>query len=90
MTSQQGRIPDLILLDIFLPTMNGYEIARYLHSQPRLCAIVIISRHDGIIDRLKGRLAGAKAYLSKPFTTQQIISVVALSLGIRHSMTREM
>ncbi len=92
MTSQHGRIPDLILLDIFLPTMNGYEIARYLQSQPRLCAIVIviISRHDGVIDRLKGRLAGAKAYLSKPFTTQQIISVVALSLSTRHLMTRVM
>jgi twitching motility two-component system response regulator PilG len=92
MTSPPGRIPDLILLDIFLPTVNGYEIAKYVQSQPQFCniVIVIISRHDGVLDRLKGRLVGAKAYLSKPFTTQQILSVMELCLCTKRTIAKEM
>ncbi len=44
--------------------------------------IVILSRHDGVIDRLKARLAGTQAYLTKPFTTQMIVDVVNNSLGL--------
>ncbi len=81
---QLDRVPDLIVLDIDLPKMNGYEIARYLRSKPQWSrtVIVILSRHDGVIDRLKARLAGTQAYLTKPFTTQMIVDVVNNSLGL--------
>jgi len=77
-TRQLDRIPDLVFLDIDLPKMNGYEIARYLKSKPAWSntVIVILSRHNGVVDRLKGRLAGAQTYLTKPFTTQTIVDVV--------------
>jgi len=87
-TNQQlERIPDLLILDIDLPKMNGYEIARYLRSKPQWSrtVIVILSRHDGVIDRLKARLAGTQAYLTKPFTTQMIIDVVNTNLGLSAS-----
>ncbi|MBV9616372.1 MAG: response regulator [Ktedonobacteraceae bacterium] len=81
---QLERVPDLIVLDIDLPKMNGYEIARYLRSKQQWSrtVIVILSRHDGVIDRLKARLAGTQAYLTKPFTTQMIVDVVNDSLGL--------
>lgn len=81
---QLERLPDLVILDIDLPKMNGYEIARYLRSKQQWnkTAIVILSRHDGMLDRLKARLAGTQAYLTKPFTTQMIVDVVNNSLGI--------
>ncbi len=81
---QLDRVPDLVVLDIDLPKMNGYEIARYLRSKPQWSrtVIVILSRHDGVIDRLKARLAGTQAYLTKPFTTQMIVDVVNNSLGL--------
>ncbi|MBA2393131.1 MAG: response regulator [Ktedonobacteraceae bacterium] len=81
---QMERIPDLVVLDIDLPKMNGYEIARYLRSKPQWSrtVIVILSRHDGVIDRLKARLAGTQAYLTKPFTTQMIVDVVNSNLGL--------
>lgn len=85
LTSKQlDRIPDLIFLDIDLPKMNGYEIARYLKSKPAWSntVIVILSRHNGVVDRLKGRLAGAQTYLTKPFTTQTIVDVVNNSLHL--------
>ena len=84
---QIDRLPDLVILDIDLPKMNGYEIARYLRTKPQWSRtiIVILSRHDSVIDRLKARLAGTQAYLTKPFTTQTIVNVVTSSLGISAS-----
>ncbi|GHO44128.1 response regulator [Ktedonospora formicarum] len=78
-TSRQlERIPDLVILDIDLPKMNGYEIARYLRSKPAWSdtPIIMLSRHNGVVDRLKARLAGVQTYLSKPFTTQTVRDAV--------------
>ncbi|HZT98818.1 MAG TPA: response regulator [Ktedonobacteraceae bacterium] len=83
----RSHTPDLIWLDIGLPKMDGYEVARHMKSKPRFnnTIIVMLSRRDGMIDRLKGKLAGAKAYLSKPFTTQDIIKVTQFYLGLAPS-----
>jgi twitching motility two-component system response regulator PilG len=77
------RIPDLVILDIGLPWMDGYEIARRLRSKPQFAQTVIImlSRRDGLLDRLKGRLAGAREYITKPFKAQDVLSVVRSYLG---------
>ncbi|HWS83229.1 MAG TPA: response regulator [Ktedonobacteraceae bacterium] len=79
-----SRVPDLVLLDIGLPKMDGYEVARRLKIKPQFSntVIVMLSRRDGMIDRLKGRLAGAKDYITKPFKTQDIISVTESYLGM--------
>jgi CheY-like chemotaxis protein len=83
LTLPQARIPDLVVLDIGLPKMDGYEIARRLKTKPQFSntIIIMLSRHDGIIDRLKGRLAGAREYLIKPFKTQDFINVIKSYLG---------
>jgi twitching motility two-component system response regulator PilG len=74
LSQPNGRISELIILDIGLPKMDGYEVARRLKSKSQLSntVIIMLSRRDGVIDRLKGRLAGAKEYLSKPFKTKDI------------------
>ena len=80
---QPGIVPPaLIILDIGLPKMDGYEVARRFKARPEFCETVIImlTRRDGSLDRLKGQLAGAKDYLTKPFTTSQIVSVVETHL----------
>src|SRR5579859_6466193 len=80
----QARVPDLVILDIGLPKMDGYEVARRLKTKPQFSntVIVMLSRRDGVIDKLKGRLAGAKDYLTKPFKTQEVISVIESHLGV--------
>src|SRR5215469_1866109 len=79
------RIPDLVLLDIGLPKMDGYEVARHLKTKQQYgnTTIVMISKRDGVIDRLKGRLAGAKDYLTKPLKTQDVMSIVHSHLSTR-------
>ena len=79
-----SRAPDLLFLDIGLPKMDGYEVARRLKIKPQFSntVIIMLSRRDGMIDRLKGRLAGAKDYITKPFKTQDIISITESYLGM--------
>ena len=80
-----GRIPDLVILDIGLPKMNGYEIARRLKTKQQYnnTVIIMLTGRDGVLDRLKGRLAGAKEYITKPFRTQEVMSVVQSHLGVQ-------
>ncbi|QBD79433.1 response regulator [Ktedonosporobacter rubrisoli] len=77
LASPQGQLPSVLFLDLVLPRMNGYAIARYLKAHPsyKSITIVMISRNCGLIDRLKGRLAGASAYLGKPFRTKDLLAI---------------
>lgn len=84
LTSVQARIPGLIFVDLDLPKIDGYELILHLKAKPpfKQTVFVIISQHNRVIDRLKGRLAGANAYLTKPFKTEEIVSVVQAHLGV--------
>ena len=76
-------LPDLILLDIGLPKMNGFQVAYALKMSPRMphCPLVIVSRRNGLLDQLRARLLGACAWLDKPFTTQSLLAVVRAALA---------
>lgn len=84
LTQPEAQIPDLVVLDISLPKVDGYEIARRLKTKQQFAntVIVMLSRRDGMIDRLKGRLVGAKDYITKPFKTQDVISIIQSHLGL--------
>ena len=79
-----SRIPDLVLLDINLPKIDGYEVARRFKTKAVFnnTIIIMLSRRDSVIDRLKGRLAGAKDYITKPFKTQEIVAIVQEQLNV--------
>jgi twitching motility two-component system response regulator PilG len=78
LVESQHAVPDLIILDVTLPKMDGYEVARRLKAKPYLgnTVIIMLTHHDGVIDKLKGRLAGANDYLTKPFKTEELLSVI--------------
>jgi twitching motility two-component system response regulator PilG len=66
--------PDLILLDINLPGMDGYQICRIVKGDPSRASIpvVFLSGRNGLFDRVRGRLAGSLDYISKPFEPQAL------------------
>jgi DNA-binding response OmpR family regulator len=78
-------VPDLLLLDIGLPKMNGYELARILRSKPDFAdtILVVLSGHDGVFSRVRGRAVGASAYITKPFRVHHLVDLVTTLLARR-------
>jgi len=68
--------PDLILLDIMLPSMSGYEVCRELRRRSPSLPILILSAKGGEIDKVRGLDLGADDYLSKPFGLQELLARV--------------
>ena len=71
-------LPDLLFVDVNIPLIDGYEVAKFFKGNPasRHIPIIMISRWDDVISHLKARLAGAHAYLAKPFQAQDVIALV--------------
>ena len=70
--------PDLILLDIVLPRMDGYNICHLVRNNPdyRDLPIIMLSGKDGIFDKMRGRLAGSTEYITKPFDSSELVQSV--------------
>jgi len=71
-------IPDLILLDVHMPLLNGFEVCRTLRSEPALARIpiVMLTAAGREADRARGRAAGADEYLTKPFSPLALLALV--------------
>lgn len=74
--------PDLILMDITMPRLDGYRLCRLVkgHANTRSIPVVMLSGKDGTFDRLRGRLAGCSDYISKPFSNADLLDKVARHL----------
>lgn len=71
-------VPDLVVSDVRMPGMDGYQLARQLRGSPRtaLVPIVFLTAKDETADRIEGFRAGVDAYLTKPFEPEELIAVV--------------
>ncbi|MCT7951368.1 response regulator [Ancylothrix sp. C2] len=74
--------PALILLDINMPEISGYELCKMLRNSSLLkdIPIVMVTGRDGIVDKLRARMVGATDYLTKPFYPQQLINTIETNL----------
>lgn len=78
-------IPDLVLLDINMPDMNGYNVASLLKSNKALretLPIVMLSGRDGIFDRIRAKRVGAEEFISKPFHKPELVRKIFPLLGL--------
>jgi two-component system cell cycle response regulator DivK len=75
--------PDLVLMDIQLPVVDGYEATRRIKSDPALKHIPIVAVTSYALsgDEEKARLAGCDAYIAKPFSPRQLLGKVRELLG---------
>jgi DNA-binding NarL/FixJ family response regulator len=71
-------VPDLIVSDVRMPGMDGYQLARQLRSSPRtaLTPVVFLTAKDETSDRIEGFRAGVDAYLTKPFEPDELVAVI--------------
>jgi twitching motility two-component system response regulator PilG len=72
-------VPDLILLDIAMPKLDGYEVCKRIKKDARTAhvPVVMLSGKDAFFDKVKGHMAGATEYLTKPFETPTVLAVVS-------------
>jgi len=75
--------PDIILLDIYLPELDGYEVCRFVKSDPTMShtKVLMISGMAQNSDLLKAQEAGADDYITKPFISTALIEKVEALLG---------
>jgi signal transduction histidine kinase len=76
--SLPGSLPDLVLLDVLMPGLDGFEVCRRIKESPATAfvPVVIITALQGAQDRLRGAAAGADEFLSKPFDHVELITRV--------------
>ena len=71
--------PRLIFCDILMPRLDGYQTCAIIKRNPRFAQVpvVMLSSKDGVFDKARGRMVGSDDYLTKPFTKEQLLRVVA-------------
>ncbi|HEX7900293.1 MAG TPA: HD domain-containing phosphohydrolase [Planctomycetota bacterium] len=78
-------LPDLILLDVLMPRMNGYDVCKALKSDPRsrLVPIVLLTGLDKVDDKIKAADVGADEFLTKPFNVAELTTRVRSLLSLK-------
>jgi twitching motility two-component system response regulator PilG len=71
-------IPDLILLDITMPRLDGYQVCKLIRNNPATkdIPVVMISGKDGFFDKVRGRMAGSSGYITKPFGPDTLMKTI--------------
>ena len=75
--------PDVVVLDLMLPGLDGYEVCRRLRAADATAAtkIVVVTARAREAERVRGLEEGADAYVTKPFSTRELIATVGRFLG---------
>ncbi len=70
--------PDLIFIDLVMPDTNGYNLCQFLRNSEafRDVPIIIMTSQDGVINRTRAKLVGARDFLGKPFTQEDILKMI--------------
>ena len=76
LTTAQERVPDLVLADVMMPNMDGFELTRRLRQDPRTAAvsIIMLTARGLSADKLEGFAIGADDYIVKPFDTPELLA----------------
>ncbi|MDM8560608.1 response regulator [Candidatus Parabeggiatoa sp. HSG14] len=82
----QSMLPDLILLDIQMPEMDGYEVCEKLKADDRTCDIpvIFISALSDVFDKVKAFSVGGVDYITKPFQAEEVLARVETHLKLNH------
>ena len=83
-----GERPDLILLDVMMPEMDGFTVCRWLKDDPRTCLIpvVLMTMLGDVKDRIQGLEAGADDFLTKPVHRDELLARIRTSLSLKRTI----
>lgn len=82
--------PKLVLLDITMPDLDGYELCRMLRQSSALkhLPIVMLTGRDGLIDRVRAKIVGASDYMTKPFNSSTLTQMVSKHISLENTYER--
>jgi len=66
--------PDLLVLDVMLPDMDGFTVTRKLRDSGRIMPIVFVTARDSVEDKVKGLTVGGDDYVTKPFSLEEVVA----------------
>ncbi len=70
------EVYDLLILDVMMPKLNGYELAKHLRDQNCTMPILMLTAKSDVEDRIRGLNSGADYYLTKPFDTRELLACI--------------
>ena len=81
---------DLLILDVMMPEMDGYQVAREVRAKRCSTPILMLTAKSGVEDRITGLNAGADYYLTKPFDTRELLACINALLRRQGGQVNEM
>ena len=87
----QQKLPDLVITDIMMPQVDGYQFLKQMREDPRFktLPVVFLTARGMTSDRIQGYQAGCDAYISKPFDPDELVAIVQNLLQRRASQNSE-
>src|SRR5580693_9143610 len=76
----RSRAPDLVILDVMLPNMNGFEVLQTLRREGFAMPIIVLSARTGEMDKVTGLELGAEDYVAKPFSLAELLARIRAAL----------
>lgn len=73
---EAGDLPDLVITDLIMPEMNGYELCRWIKANTQKIPVLVCSTKSEEFDRYWGMKQGADAYITKPFHPPELLKTV--------------
>ncbi|WP_114417495.1 response regulator [Marinospirillum perlucidum] len=89
LTALKNQLPELIICDIMMPVMDGFEFLKAVRSHPQTAHLpfIFLTAKSSEQDQELGRKLGADDYLTKPFTRAGLLKAIQLRLGKHHSLS---
>ncbi len=80
----EERVPDLILLDVMMPKRDGFDVCQTIRANPawKNVRIIMLTAKGREVEREKGMALGADDYITKPFSTREVVERVRQFLGV--------
>ena len=77
------ELPDLILMDVVMPNLNGFQATRAITREPttKHIPVILVTTKDQDTDRVWGMRQGARAYLTKPFSEAELADIITGHIG---------
>lgn len=84
LASARSERPDLILLDVMMPKMNGFEVCEQIRQEPDLADmhVILLTAKGQKYDLQRGEEVGANLYMTKPFNPDQLLETVRRAIGL--------